>query len=288
MADCFFCRSKSSGESYYPRVSFNGKVFRYLKCGECGLVFISPSLDERDLAVLYALDYHDEFYFKSAPDHPALPRLFRRFLQPGSLLDYGCGDGSFLRSAAGAGVQLYGAEYNPGLVEKLQGLYPQMRFITVDRLRDYESAFDVIHLGDVLEHLCEPSPALANVHRALKPGGFLFIQGPLEHNFHLTWLLFGFYLRFRKALRPSRIIEARPFHVLYANRKNQLAFLRRANFELVQHEIVEWNWPFPARWKEADTLKQKLQYCTVALSRTISSIVPGWGNRLYYVGRKAD
>jgi SAM-dependent methyltransferase len=43
-----------------------------------------------------------------------------------------------------------------------------------------EASFDAAYLVDLVEHLYEPAPALANVRRALRPGGAALVQVPYE------------------------------------------------------------------------------------------------------------
>jgi alpha-beta hydrolase superfamily lysophospholipase/2-polyprenyl-3-methyl-5-hydroxy-6-metoxy-1,4-benzoquinol methylase len=80
--------------------------------------------------------------------------------------------------------------------------------------------FDVVYMHGILDHCCEHRAVLANVHRALKPGGRVFYVAP-DRNLY-TWLAFvsigplfvsGLYKSthdFRRFARPtelSRLLE---------------------------------------------------------------------------------
>src|SRR5208283_2204086 len=45
-----------------------------------------------------------------------------------------------------------------------------------------KATYDPIHLGDVLEPLPEPGATLRELLGFVKPGGLLFMEGPLETN----------------------------------------------------------------------------------------------------------
>ena len=103
------------------------------------------------------------------------------------LLDYGCGDGTFLGLLAEQGRfggQLVGAELHASVVEECRA-----RFAAWDRFRftlsaDLEHAepgsFDVIYCMEVLEHVVEPGGLLDLFDRLLSPDGVLVVSVPIE------------------------------------------------------------------------------------------------------------
>src|SRR5687767_4841016 len=94
---CLFCHSDRIAPTSFPRPTiFNNKKFNYRKCLDCDLVFIDPVPDTGDYNRMYANSYHDEFYFKESPDYTEWFTLFEKYSKEKSLLDYGCGDGSFI------------------------------------------------------------------------------------------------------------------------------------------------------------------------------------------------
>ena len=191
--DCLFCRSENISEASYPRPSFfNNKLFSYKHCRDCGLVFIDPLPSGDDYDKMYAKTYHNEFYFKEVtPDYSNWRILLEKYRDKKKIVDYGCGDGSFLKYFASAGYECTGVEYDPELVTRLQKDHPGIVFYTVEEFwqKDPGKKFDMIFMGDVLEHIATPSDFLKNLMQKIETNGLIAAQGPLENN---TTLALGF------------------------------------------------------------------------------------------------
>jgi 2-polyprenyl-3-methyl-5-hydroxy-6-metoxy-1,4-benzoquinol methylase len=80
---------------------------------------------------------------------------------------------------------------------------------------------DVVHVGDVIEHLTQLDTQFPEIPGLIKPGGLLLAQGPLENNASL----FTFALSSARKLRPARRTEMAPYHVLLATSQGQRDFL---------------------------------------------------------------
>ncbi len=105
-----------------------------------------------------------------------------------TLLDYGCGDGTFLALLMESGpkpAQAVGAEVGQDQIEdcrKRLARYPGLNFLHVGELDtpDQSQRFDGIFCTEVLEHVVDRETALNRCHRILKPGGRLIISVPIE------------------------------------------------------------------------------------------------------------
>src|SRR5689334_13218671 len=253
MANCIACNCDRTSASYYPKLSFNNKVFEYRKCKNCGMVFLVPSLTNDDSAKMYDSEYHDEFYFRTEPKRSKeyQAKLLMKYKPNGRFLDYGCGDASFLRFLRKLGYELNGAEYTTTLVDKLKENFSDITFYSIDSLKQTpKGSFDIIHLCDVLGQVTDPKQTLENLHDYLAPGGLLFVESPVEHNFHLLLLLRAGYFKLRKWLSPKRIVPGKPFRVMFSNKKNQELFFQNTGYKTVHYEIFEWAWPFPDKWED--------------------------------------
>jgi SAM-dependent methyltransferase len=101
------------------------------------------------------------------------------------VLDYGCGDGSFLallRRGADAPAYAVGVEIAPDLVADCRSRLSQtgVLFMHVDELGAPAAAFDTIYCMEVLEHVVDREPVLARLQQMLAPGGHLVVSVPVE------------------------------------------------------------------------------------------------------------
>jgi SAM-dependent methyltransferase len=112
-------------------------------------------------------------------------RLVRE-LRCGTLLDYGCGDGTFLALVRPQLERAVGADPDTSALascrERFQG--PGLSFVTLDALAqpEHAAAYDVVTCMEVLEH-CPPDAAetvLSDLRRLVRPGGHLVISVPVE------------------------------------------------------------------------------------------------------------
>lgn len=102
------------------------------------------------------------------------------------LLDYGCGDGSFLATIADLFPDATGMDLDPREVRSCQERFreelPGIRFVPGEALAERSGAFDVITCMEVLEH-CIPevlASVLRELERLLVPGGRLVVSVPVE------------------------------------------------------------------------------------------------------------
>jgi len=117
----------------------------------------------------------------------------------GRLLDFGCGDGTFMHRMQRAGWFVSGIEPDPVAVKTLRGRYGyDVRQSIEDFGRD-EERFDVVTLCHVIEHMSDPIAALRALRRVLKPGGRIIIVTPNAKS--LGAKTFG---KFWRGLEPPR------------------------------------------------------------------------------------
>ena len=97
----------------------------------------------------------------------------RQAPEGGSLLDVGCGDGSFLLAAKARGWKVVGLERFPDDAQ-LKGLAV---FSDVSELKP-TSGYDCITLWHSLEHISEPFKLVEQLQRVIKPGGKIIVAVP--------------------------------------------------------------------------------------------------------------
>jgi SAM-dependent methyltransferase len=122
----------------------------------------------------------DSFWFQARNDL-LIWALGRYFPQTRDLLEIGCGTGFVLAGLHRAypQVELTGAElYEEGLVHARTRL-PDVELIQLDARRIGEDRqWDVIGAFDVLEHIDADTQVLAEMHRAVRPGGGILLTVP--------------------------------------------------------------------------------------------------------------
>lgn len=104
------------------------------------------------------------------------------------VLDYGCGDGTFLALLAdGPAVPrvLVGAELYPNIVDDCRERFasqPNLEFVLIDDLdrSEQRGSYDAVYCMEVFEHVVNPAPLLDQFDRLLAPGGKIVISVPIE------------------------------------------------------------------------------------------------------------
>lgn len=100
-------------------------------------------------------------------------------------LEVGCGTGYVLQGVAEAfpGARICGTEAQTEGLQFAANRVPRAAFLQMDaRQMPFDNEFDVIGAFDVIEHIAEDETVLAQMHRALRPGGSLLLTVP-QHPF---------------------------------------------------------------------------------------------------------
>lgn len=184
---CNLCTSAGAT----PVMNKHGYTVR--KCGECGLVFVSPRISSGRLARdVYGPGYFNAERGYGIEDHlgerarkeamrSARARLRRleRFVSPGRLLDVGCAGGWFLAAARERGWDAEGVEISEFAASHARDkLGFRVRIGDFSSLAPEPDSFDLVTMQDAIEHLPDPMRGLRNACETLKPGGILFVAAP--------------------------------------------------------------------------------------------------------------
>ncbi|MDY6946570.1 MAG: class I SAM-dependent methyltransferase [Pseudomonadota bacterium] len=156
---------------------FGGKL-RIVECSKCGLRYLNPTPDVRDLGEIYNYDVYED----STNNNPVLMEHFYQTLtryvpKPQRLIEIGCGTGDFLAWLQAKGIpNVEGVEFADS-ANRVKYDGP----LHVGRMEDIDlpdASYDVVLLLNVIEHLSDPQAVLVKIRRMLKPGGVLLLRHP--------------------------------------------------------------------------------------------------------------
>lgn len=106
----------------------------------------------------------------------------------GTLLDVGCGDGSFLTLARTCGWDVVGLDPDPKAVANAVGKGLAVFQGGIEYFDGKRELFDVVTLNHVIEHVYEPVKVLESCNALLKRGGQLWLETPnIESIGHATF-----------------------------------------------------------------------------------------------------
>jgi SAM-dependent methyltransferase len=242
--------------------------------------------DDETLAVMYGPEYATSFEEDPGIDDPKealrVVRWLRQETGGGTFVDYGCGAGSLLIEAARLSWQAIGVELDDEVAKEVERRTGARVVSDPHELAD--GVADILHLGDVIEHLTEVNRLMPQILRLIKPGGLLLAQGPLENNA----TVFTAMLRLAKSLRRGTRTEMAPYHVMLATAHGQRTLFNRFGLEELEYTVHEVAWPAPNRLSFSDLSSPRAVGLFTArrFSQAVSALRPGrWGNRYFYAGR---
>ena len=189
---CQLCGSNSHAEL------FAEPPHTVLRCKDCGLVYVTPRLDEDALRdEVYGETYwrsdrpREHGYSDYSADEQLYLKTFRRRLKlvnrhrptVGRVLDVGCAAGFFLRVMKDHGWDTWAVEPSAPIAAKAISHLGEDR-VWVGTLDDlpagrpgYEPAsFDLVSMWDVVEHVPDPQSLLRQARSLLKPDGLLILE----------------------------------------------------------------------------------------------------------------
>ena len=120
---CLICSSKKSVAYLEVPNRFNvEEKFNLVKCADCGFVFLNPRPAEDEIGKYYESEEYqphrlerktllDRLYgFIRTRNNRYKRKQIEKFVEKGSILDFGCGSGEFLSEMKEAGWQVCGVE----------------------------------------------------------------------------------------------------------------------------------------------------------------------------------
>jgi 2-polyprenyl-3-methyl-5-hydroxy-6-metoxy-1,4-benzoquinol methylase len=177
---CWLCGGLSQPDDRYGRVSL-------YRCADCGFLF-APERSTEELHELYTDEYFEKFSHGDSYTADEVQRRYearqrlkwmRDFTPPGRLMEIGAAAGIFLDEARKLGYDVFGIEPATGLAQDARsrlGVDVAVGFIETAPIPT--EPFDVVCAWHVLEHIRQPQSALLRLRKALRDGGYLFLEIP--------------------------------------------------------------------------------------------------------------
>ncbi|TLY35838.1 MAG: class I SAM-dependent methyltransferase [Nitrospirae bacterium] len=245
--NCLICNSVEVNQV------FRKAEFTYFRCHSCGMLLVDLQLAPAEVFSHYSKAYYEAEAsrtdgrrgypsYRNARD--TLEASFveklavvRRHVPSGRLLDAGAAYGLFLSTAAShfEGIGIDVSEYAASVARDEFGMNVQARDIERTGLPD--DHFDAIVLWDIIEHLIHPIDALREMHRVLKPGGWIFIS--TDDAAH--WL--------PRLLGSQWWALAAPLHLCHFSKRGMTVAFQRARLELKEFAKD------PRRYSVSDIIK---------------------------------
>ena len=258
--------------------------FKYLKCNRCNSVYVDPVPNDEILSKIYNKEtYHDSHYLPDCQNLyiDSIQYLFDYIESKSTILDYGCGHGHFIKEAQDQGLIATGVEYGSDIATAAK----EYSGCKVFSLQEWENSelvkYDVVHLGDVLEHLTDPHDTLEMLLKHINNNGILFIEGPLERNISVVFIASTIFRHVKKFFRVNnKYVKIPPAHLFIVGEKQQLMFFNKYsnNISLLKWSIYEDGWPY----KQGGVVKRIIAYVAIFFSGK-KFFGATFGNRFYAV-----
>ncbi|RMH85297.1 class I SAM-dependent methyltransferase [Pseudomonas sp. AOB-7] len=165
------------------------KSYTIMSCiSGCKLSWMTPYPQPDDYQELYSNSYYEDSQAECSPysqekdelaDHyNSIARNFLALNISGTLLDIGCGTGSFLVAAQSNGINAEGIEPSEYAANKAseQGLKVTCGTLGAHSKKLYQAAF----CSHVLEHVPDAHDFMQNLSATLSPGAPVYIEVPLQ------------------------------------------------------------------------------------------------------------
>lgn len=240
--NCPVCNSTRLGQKPFG-YNFNQKWLGAYKCLQCGVIFIHPQPTQEELKQLYSKEYfegdfrcgHAGSYFDDGTidklnDSKFLEKI-KEYKSKGKLLEIGCAGGIFLNAARKAGYDVYGVEYSNDAAEIARNKFGLN--VVTGELKEgmfQPEMFDIVFMGDVIEHLPYPMSTLKLLNTIMKESGILAIVCPMQTNTIFSRLGFKLY----EIIKKKATVHLPPYH-LFEYRPKSLSWLfQSAGFKIIK------------------------------------------------------
>jgi len=175
------------------------EIFAYVKCKNCkSLALVNPPVDSQ-LGLYYPTDYAPYVVKPESLGTIGFPKqiLSRLISDPRSdinILDYGCGNGTWLAQAANTfeGAKLHAVDFNPSeAIGRIHWIGKDVNVISPQDFLLSQQVYDVINFGHSIEHVSNPLDVLKVASSRLSEKGVISLACPVSNS--VSFAIFGAY-----------------------------------------------------------------------------------------------
>ena len=239
---CPWCGSEKAQINLWLKDEFLTKEdFHICECLNCGLLYTMPRPDKDKIGAYYK---SEAYYSHQENKKGFIPKVYERVksinlkhkyrlatngMQPGKLLDIGCGVGDFLHTAEMHGWECIGVEPSED-AKTIAQKRMKGKIIVSEELEGFpDGAFDVITMWHVLEHVDDLKWQVAQLQRLVKPSGRVVIAVPNYKSYDGQ-----FYKEHWAAYDVPR-------HLNHFNRITLSKIFKTSGLELVKMDKLKWD-----------------------------------------------
>lgn len=274
------------------RYEWNGLSFPAFECPACGMRGLRVQPVGETLARMYSAEYFqtdfrcgrsdtvssDEAAFR--PENDRLLARFEPYRGQGRLLEVGSAYGLLLKHASERGWQATGLELSHDAVMHARGLGLTVHEGTLESVAIPEESFDIVYMGDVLEHVPDCHDAAARVAALLAPGGHFIVRGPITtHSLarRLGLALYG-------AVGRDIVLREPPYHLWEFTPASLTRLMRAVGLEVLA--IEESKIPPGRPHGKKSAAQQWVMGAIDAVNVPITRMWNAFGDRALLIARK--
>jgi 2-polyprenyl-3-methyl-5-hydroxy-6-metoxy-1,4-benzoquinol methylase len=175
----------------------------------------------------------------STENHRFIEKPIIRYLKSRNIttvLDLGCGNGSFTNIIASHGYQVVGLDHSDTGIYLAKKQFPLIHFeqhnIQNSLISEHHLKYDAVVSNEVIEHLLLPRNLIQNAYDALKPGGLFILTTP----FHGYWknLALALTNKFDEHWHPLRDYG----HIKFFSKSTILEIFSEFDFKILEFRTV--------------------------------------------------
>jgi 2-polyprenyl-3-methyl-5-hydroxy-6-metoxy-1,4-benzoquinol methylase len=292
LGECLACGHEGGFLPLGMKYEWAGVEFPAVECPMCTMRFLRVQPEGASLAALYSAEYFqadfrcgrsdthsfDEAAFRA--ENTGLLDRFEPYRGKGRLLEVGCASGWLLKHAAERGWQVTGVELSPDAVAHARALGLDVQQGTLAQAKLAPASFDLVFMGDVLEHVPDCRESAEQVAELLASGGHFFLRGPITtHSLARGLALWG-----SRMLGTSITLAEPPYHLWEFTPRSLLRLMRKVGLEVVVMEQAKIPPGRPHGKKSA--LQQAVMAAIDTVNVPITKSFNALGDRVVMVARR--